>query len=62
MSKFTDRIDMRFLYTPSGQTDVRKTFNRVRRQLAEQKAKRDAEDAAVKQEQVAKVRGIKGAK
>ena len=35
MSRFTDRIDMKFLYTPSSATDIRKTFNRVRRELKE---------------------------
>ena len=38
MSKFTDRIDMRFLYTPSSATDLRKTFNRIRRELKEKEA------------------------
>ena len=47
MSRFTDRIDMRFLYTPSSATDIRKTFNRIRRQLAEQKALEEAKPKAV---------------
>ena len=62
MSKFTDRIDMRFLYSPSSATDIRKTFTRERKRLAELKAKQEAEAVAVAQEQVAKVRAIKGAK
>ena len=33
--KHTDKIDMRFKYTPSRLTDVAKTFARVRKQMAE---------------------------
>ncbi len=33
-SKFTARIDMRFIYTPSIRTDIRKTFDLERKRLA----------------------------
>ena len=39
-------------------TDVRKTWARERKRLADLKAKQEAEAAAVKQEQSAKVRRI----
>ena len=35
MSRFTDRIDMKFLYTPSQSTDIRRTFARIRREIKE---------------------------
>ena len=53
MSKFTDRIDMRFLYTPSSATDIRKTFNRVRREIKER------EEQAKKMATVTKMRTAK---
>lgn len=34
MSRFTDRIDMRFAYTPATSTDIRKTIARERKRLA----------------------------
>jgi hypothetical protein len=49
MSKFTDRIDRTFVYTPSGKTDIRKTFAAERRRLAkiaEQKRLNEAEAEA----------------
>jgi hypothetical protein len=36
-------LDPTFRYTPSVQTDVRKTFARIRRELRAQNAKQDAE-------------------
>ena len=34
--KHADKIDMSFKYTPSRQTDVAKTFARIRRRMAEE--------------------------
>ncbi len=34
MSKYTDKIDMTFQYTPASKTDIRKTFAAERRRLA----------------------------
>jgi len=58
MSKFTDRIDMRFPYVPAAATDIRKTWAKERKRLAEDKAK---QEAAEKEAQI-KVRKIKEAK
>lgn len=55
MSKFTDRIDMRFLYVPAASTDIRKTLNRVRRQIAKAEAAKQAEAEAAETEVRAKV-------
>ena len=58
MSKFTDRIDMRFQYVPAAATNVAKTIARERRRLAAQAARVEAEAVAIKQEAVSKVRRI----
>jgi len=58
MSKYTDRIDMRFDYVPAASTDIRKTINRERRRLAELKAKEEAERMQREEEREAKVRRI----
>ena len=65
MSKYTDRIDSRFPYTPAAETAkpgyLAKRFDAIRKQQAAAKAKRDAEEAATQAERAAKVRGIKRA-
>lgn len=46
MSKYTDKIDMTFQYTPASQTDIRKTFAAERKRpakIAEQKRINEAE-------------------
>jgi hypothetical protein len=48
-------LDRSFRYTPSSQTDLRKTFARVRREQVKA-------DEAAQQEAQRKVRQIKGAK
>ena len=58
MSRFTDRIDMRFQYMPAASTDIRKTWAKERKRLAEEQAKREAAEA----EANVKVRKIKEAK
>jgi len=55
MTRFTDRIDMRFQYTPASKTDIRKTFARELHRLAEEKRNREADEA----EAVGKVRKLK---
>lgn len=62
MSKFTDRIDMRFQYVPAAATDVSKTIKREQKRLAEEKARYDAKAAAISVEQAVKVHVLKGAK
>ena len=42
MTRFTDKIDMRFQYVPASQTAIRKTFARIKRELRE-KAEGDSE-------------------
>ena len=54
MSKFTDKIDMRFDYVPSGKTDIRRTWAKERKRLAEEKSKQEAAVA----EQSTKVRTL----
>lgn len=54
MSRFTDKIDMRFDYVPSGKTDIRRTFARERKRLAELAEKQKAAEA----EQSTKVRTL----
>lgn len=39
MSKFTDRIDMRFQYVPASKTDIRKTIAKELRRLAKEAEK-----------------------
>lgn len=58
MSKFTDRIDMRFKYTPAASTDIGATIRKEQRRLAEEKARQDAEAAALQNERDTKVRKI----
>jgi len=58
MTKFTDRIDMRFHYMPAAGTDIRKTFARERKRLADERAKQEAAEA----EQGRKVRPMKAGK
>ena len=55
MSKFTDRIDMRFAYTPASKTDIRKTIARERKRLADETAQTNAAQA----EASVKVRALK---
>ena len=55
MSKFTDKIDMRFDYVPSGKTDIRRTWAKERKRLAEEKVKQEAAVAEVQ----TKVKSIK---
>ncbi len=47
-------LDPKFRYTPAVETDIKKTFARVRKQLAEQQKR----DAAAKIEAERKVRNI----
>ena len=61
MSRYTDRIDMRFAYTPAAATDISKTIRREQKRLAELKAKQDAEAEAITVEQAVKVHVLKGA-
>ena len=61
LSKFTDRIDMRFQYVSSAATNIAKTIARERKRLAEEKAKREAEGEAISVEQSVKLRMLKGA-
>ncbi len=54
MSKFTDRIDMRFEYIPAAKTDIRRSIARARKRLAEEEARKTAEaEAARKAEEAA---------
>ena len=50
MSKFTDRIDARFPYTPAAESAkpgyLKAKFDKIRRQLAEQKAAEAAKPRA----------------
>lgn len=50
--------DENFKHISYHATDVKKTWARARKRLAEEKAKREAESAAVKLEQSIKVRRI----
>lgn len=59
MSKFTDRIDMRFKYTPAASTDIRVSIRRRQRELEEERLRLEAEAAAREEEKLAKVRSIK---
>ena len=68
MSKFTDRIDMRFSYTPAASTNVAATIRRERARLkavaeaeAKEKVEAAARQAAHDAEAMVKVRKIKGA-
>ena len=61
MSRFTDRIDMRFSYTSAAATNIAKTIARKRKQLAEEAAKQKAEGEAISIEQSVKLRMLKGA-
>ena len=56
MSRFTDKIDMRFAYTPSGKTDIAATFRRVRKQQQEaaERQKAAEREAQVKVRKIAK--------
>ena len=56
MSKYTDKIDMRFKYVPSGKTDVAATFRRFRAQSAElaEKQKAAEQEAQTKVRKTAK--------
>jgi len=58
MSKFTDRINMHFAYTPASKTDIRRSIARERKRLADEKAKAEATE----KEAQMKVRKIKEAK
>jgi len=58
MSRFTDKIDMRFTYVPSGKTDIAATFRRVRKQQQEAAEKQRQAQAEAKE----KVRKIERAK
>jgi len=49
----TTILDKEFKYTPSTKTDIRKTFAKIRKQMAEQ---------AAKQQPVSKLYQYKGAK
>lgn len=42
MSRFSDKIDMRFKYTPAAQTNVARTIARERRRLEELKEQQEA--------------------
>jgi hypothetical protein len=55
MSKFTDKINMSFKYTPAAATDIRHTLNKERRRLAELREQEAARPrATVKQIKEAK--------
>ena len=58
MSKYTDKIDMRFKYTPAAATDIRQSINREHRRLAALKAEQEARDAAESAKPRATVRKI----
>ena len=62
MSRFTDRIDTRFKYTPAASTDISVRIKRETKRLAEEKARKDAEAEATTIEQAIKVRALRGPK
>lgn len=50
-----DRVDTRFQYTPSGSTDIRKTFARARARIEREKQQQQAAEL----ERISKVRVIR---
>jgi hypothetical protein len=48
MSRFTDKIDMRFEYTHSSKTDIRRSIARERKRLDEERKRREAEAEAAR--------------
>ncbi len=59
MSRFTDKIDMRFKYVPASKTNIAATIARERRRLAEAAAKQKAEAEAITIEQTLKLRALR---
>ena len=58
MSKHTDKIDMRFKYTPAASTDITVSIRREQKWLAELIVKQEAEALTEQAEREAKVRRI----
>lgn len=51
--RFVDMDRYKNGYTPSGKTDIRKTFNRARAEIATKKAAEEAEQKRIADEQAA---------